>query len=71
MLLPSFSIVLETENLANADIQGLARSLDSLAVQEPKPTAANEVWLIAIPGLKSITSLLARLTIKPKCWEPA
>jgi glycosyltransferase involved in cell wall biosynthesis len=46
MLLPSFSIVLETENLANADIHGLARSLDSLAIQEPRPTTANEVWLI-------------------------
>ncbi|WP_416666397.1 glycosyltransferase [Egbenema bharatensis] len=45
-LLPSFSIVLETENLATADVRGLARSLDSLAAQEPKPTAANEVWLI-------------------------
>jgi glycosyltransferase involved in cell wall biosynthesis len=44
--LPSFSIVLETENLANADLQGLARSLSCLAAQDPSPTDANEVLLI-------------------------
>lgn len=44
--LPSFSIILETENLANADLKGLSRSLSSLAAQEPAPTCANEVILI-------------------------
>lgn len=44
--LPSFSIVLETENLANADLQGLVRSLSCLATQDPAPTEANEVILV-------------------------
>ena len=44
--LPSFSIVLETENLANADLKGLSQSLASLAHQDISPTHANEVWLI-------------------------
>lgn len=44
--LPSFSIVLETENLANADVAGLVRSLASLAAQDPSPATANEVLLI-------------------------
>lgn len=44
--LPSFSIVLETENLANADIAGLVRSLECLAAQDPSPMTANEVILI-------------------------
>lgn len=44
--LPSFSIVLETENLANADIQGLVSTIAALAQQDPPPTAANEVLLI-------------------------
>jgi glycosyltransferase involved in cell wall biosynthesis len=43
---PSFSIVLETENLANADVDDLVRSLASLAAQDPPPTSANEVLLI-------------------------
>lgn len=43
---PRFSIILETENLANADLQGLVRSINSLASQDPPPTAANEVILI-------------------------
>jgi glycosyltransferase involved in cell wall biosynthesis len=43
---PSFSIVLETENLANADLNGLSKSLASLAQQEIPPTQANEIWLI-------------------------
>lgn len=45
-LLPSFSIVLETENLANADVKGLGRSLASLDQQNLSPTQANEVFLI-------------------------
>jgi hypothetical protein len=44
--LPSFSIVLETENLANANLKGLSQALDSLAHQDIPPTQANEVWLI-------------------------
>jgi glycosyltransferase involved in cell wall biosynthesis len=44
--LPSFSIVLETENLVNADLNGLIKSLESLAKQELSPSLANEVWLI-------------------------
>jgi len=44
--LPSFSIVLETENLVNADLKGLSQSLASLAQQDVSPTHANEVWLI-------------------------
>jgi glycosyltransferase involved in cell wall biosynthesis len=43
---PSFSIVLETENLANADLKGLSQALASLAHQDIPPTQANEVWLI-------------------------
>jgi glycosyltransferase involved in cell wall biosynthesis len=46
MNLPSFSIVLETENLANANIQDLAKSLNSLANQDISPKFANEVLLI-------------------------
>lgn len=44
--LPSFSIVLETENLTNADCGGLLQSLVSLAKQDLSPTHANEVWLM-------------------------
>ncbi|NJK99864.1 MAG: glycosyltransferase family 2 protein [Spirulinaceae cyanobacterium SM2_1_0] len=55
MNLPSFSIVLETENLANANLGGLAKSLASLAAQGVSPALANEVILIdsgdAPPGL--------------------
>lgn len=43
---PSFSIVLETENLANANLMGLLQALASLADQDPSPTKANEVLLI-------------------------
>ncbi|UBF23858.1 glycosyltransferase family 2 protein [Kovacikia minuta CCNUW1] len=44
--LPSFSIILETENLTNADIEGLSKSLASLLNQDISPTCANEVLLI-------------------------
>lgn len=44
--LPSFSIIFETENLAQADLQGLLRSLACLDVQTPSPSNANEVLLI-------------------------
>ncbi|HEY9853348.1 MAG TPA: glycosyltransferase [Leptolyngbyaceae cyanobacterium] len=46
MHLPSFSIVLETENLANADLKGLSKSLASLANQDLSLTNANEVLLL-------------------------
>jgi Glycosyl transferase family 2 len=42
---PSFSLILETENLETADIQGLQRSIASLAQQAPIDQA-NEVLLI-------------------------
>ncbi len=44
--LPTFSIVLETENLANADLKGLAKSLVSLNQQDISPCQAQEVLLI-------------------------
>jgi glycosyltransferase involved in cell wall biosynthesis len=44
--LPSFSIVLETENLSVTEIAGLEESLDSLAAQSPSPERANEVLII-------------------------
>jgi glycosyltransferase involved in cell wall biosynthesis len=44
--LPSFSLILETENLANADLKGLFKSLETLANQDISPTCANEVLLI-------------------------
>ena len=42
----SFSLVLETENLANADLEGLSQSLASLAQQDVPLTSANEVLMI-------------------------
>ncbi|MGI0485713.1 glycosyltransferase family 2 protein [Pantanalinema rosaneae CENA516] len=44
--LPSFSLVLETENLENADLNDLLRSLASLTNQEISPQQANDVLLI-------------------------
>lgn len=44
--LPSFSIILETENLANADLEGLSQALSSLVNQDVPPSQANEVILI-------------------------
>lgn len=44
--LPSFSLILETENLANADLNGLSKSLATLANQDISPAGANEVLLI-------------------------
>lgn len=43
---PSFSIVVETENLAVTEMLGLERCLDSLAAQDPSPAIAQEVLLI-------------------------
>ncbi len=42
----TFSIILETENLATADIKGLVNSIASLSAQTPSPELANEVLLI-------------------------
>jgi glycosyltransferase involved in cell wall biosynthesis len=44
--LPSFSLILETENLINADLEGLSASLSSLIAQDLPPTAAQEVLVI-------------------------
>jgi glycosyltransferase involved in cell wall biosynthesis len=43
---PSFSIILETENLETSDIQGLVHAIAALADQTPSPDHANEVLLI-------------------------
>ena len=43
---PSFSLVLETENLANAALDGLTQALVSLVQQDLPLTAANEVLMI-------------------------
>lgn len=42
----TFSILLETENLATADLQGLTDAIDCLAAQTPSPQEANEVLII-------------------------
>ncbi|GFE70868.1 glycosyltransferase family 2 protein [Chroococcus sp. FPU101] len=42
----NFSMVLETENLETADLEGIIRSLASLEHQDISPKQANEVWLI-------------------------
>jgi hypothetical protein len=44
--LPSFSLILETENLINADLEGLSESLASLIAQDLPPTCAQEVLVI-------------------------
>lgn len=46
MPLPSFSIIVETENLSTADLAGLAECLDSLKHQSIAPATADNVWLI-------------------------
>ncbi len=45
-IFPSFSIVIETENLSSAEIAGLEQCLDSLICQSVSPTTANEVLLL-------------------------
>ncbi len=60
-----FSIVLETENLATADLQGLVRSLSSLANQDPSPIEAREVLLIESGDIPA--GLLAQL-IEQYAW---
>jgi glycosyltransferase involved in cell wall biosynthesis len=44
--LPSFSIIIETENLASAELEGLYRSLDSIAFQDVYPKLAKEVLIL-------------------------
>lgn len=44
--LPSFSIIIETENLSSAEIDGLFRCLKTLAEQDISPTLANEVLIV-------------------------
>jgi glycosyltransferase involved in cell wall biosynthesis len=46
VMMLSFSIVLETENLATADLAGLLKSIACLAGQDLPPTQANEVLLV-------------------------
>ncbi len=43
---PSFSLIIETENLSSAELEGLGRSLDSLAAQTISPSTANEVLIL-------------------------
>ena len=42
----SFSIIIETENLASADLPGLFRSLNALRSQTLSPLLANEVLMV-------------------------
>lgn len=42
----SFSIIVETENLASADLEGLFRSIDALDRQTLSPRQANEVLMV-------------------------
>jgi cellulose synthase/poly-beta-1,6-N-acetylglucosamine synthase-like glycosyltransferase len=68
--LPSFSIVVETENLATADLQGLLGAIDGLAAQDPAPTTAQEVLVIDSGDIpESVRSQLSQqypwLTIDP------
>ena len=42
----SFSIIIETENLASADLPGLFRSIDALRSQSLSPLLANEVLMV-------------------------
>ncbi|MFB2892371.1 glycosyltransferase family 2 protein [Aerosakkonemataceae cyanobacterium BLCC-F50] len=44
--LPSFSIIVETENLASSELEGLYRSLDSIASQDLSPELAKEVLIL-------------------------
>ena len=44
--LPSFSIVVETENFETMDPEAFSHCLDLLAAQDVPPTRANEVLLM-------------------------
>jgi glycosyltransferase involved in cell wall biosynthesis len=45
-MMPSFSMVFETENLASVELENIFRSLSSLATQDISPTQANEFLII-------------------------
>ncbi|MGC8712490.1 MAG: glycosyltransferase family 2 protein [Leptodesmis sp.] len=42
----SFSVIVETENLSSAELDGLCRSLDSIAAQDLPPATAREVLIL-------------------------
>src|ERR1043166_8655881 len=44
--LPTFSLIIETENLANADLGGLSLALASLERQQVPPSAASEGLIV-------------------------
>lgn len=44
--LPTFSIILETENLSTSELEGFYRSVTSLSEQNPSAQCANEVLII-------------------------
>jgi len=60
--MPSFSIVIETANLATADPRRLMASLDSIASQNPSPALAREV--ILLDGGEAPRELLDNLQIR-------
>lgn len=60
--LPSFTLVIETENLVNADIEGLGVSLASLQAQDVPPQQASEVLIINSGDLSA--DFITRLTAK-------
>lgn len=70
----SFSIIIETENLASADLPGLFRSLDALKSQTLSPLQAKEVLLVEtgdVPPelLDQIRQHYAWIT--PRCIDPS
>lgn len=44
--LPSFSIIIETENLSSAELEGFSQCLTALAAQDLSPENANEVLIV-------------------------
>lgn len=60
MQFPSFSIIVETENLASAALAGLCRSLDAIAAQDLSPSCAKEVLILESGDLSP--DLLATLS---------
>lgn len=57
--LPSFSMIVETENLSSAEIDGLFRCLKTLAAQDLSPTLANEVIVVESGDVSA--ELIARI----------
>jgi glycosyltransferase involved in cell wall biosynthesis len=70
--LPSFSIVLETENLANADLNSLSESLTSLFNQDLSPIFANEILMIDSGDVppKKLEQLLEKYPWIKVCQAP-